>query len=344
MFDSRWDGKEQRTLLAICLPASESLDIFALAKDDKNTLKVKPLSQMRAISAVPLVATRADMLDLLVLKPDNKLAILTHGTREIPINIGTPNSNSVITPDATRMDIDVGQSPTISHGKVVAVEGSVSSSVTLRFAEGWSSRVVFNLRPGPGLTRKCLHSLSQTLPADICFALHRNFLELWSVQGLSTSDGIDFQCFTAALYCTFDLKDAADPPLPPPDTAVGSWQGLANSPSHHRFREDASLKNLVLPSAALPTPQFHRKPHQLLAPLLYTLHTLGEELRLDVHHYQLLLQLAPVICKIAFVIRPEWADYWKRLCPDAISTWPSPTGSSKHLPLLLNAKLTPRQQ
>jgi anaphase-promoting complex subunit 1 len=39
------------------------------------------------------------------------------------------------------------------------------------------------------------------------------------------------------------------------------------------------------------------------------------------------LRFAPVLCRIALAIRPEWADYWKRLVPDAISSWPSPITS-----------------
>jgi anaphase-promoting complex subunit 1 len=32
---------------------------------------------------------------------------------------------------------------------------------------------------------------------------------------------------------------------------------------------------------------------------------------------------------IGRIIRPEWADYWKRLCPSASSGWPSPSITSK---------------
>ncbi|KAJ3806574.1 hypothetical protein F5876DRAFT_80552 [Lentinula aff. lateritia] len=65
-----------------------------------------------------------------------------------------------------------------------------------------------------------------------------------------------------------------------------------------------------------------------LVVVLYTLHTLAEGMRLLVDRYPLLMRLAPVICRIAMYIRPEWADYWRRMCPDAMFSLPWPSSAT----------------
>jgi anaphase-promoting complex subunit 1 len=54
------------------------------------------------------------------------------------------------------------------------------------------------------------------------------------------------------------------------------------------------------------------------------LHSLAEEIKVTIDHHRGLFRLVPVICQIAHVIRPEWADYWKRFCPDAVTDWSLP--------------------
>ena len=194
------------------------------------------------------------------------------------------------------------------------------------FEDGWRALTTINLVPQDILTNQCLQILALTLPSETFFLLHRLFLEKWSSRNLSTSDDVEFECFTDSLYSTFELDTEV--------TALSSdyWSMLGSSASHNRFREDPVLKGLNVPpnpSIILGLKRSSHKPHDLLAAILYALHTLGENLRLMVHHYKSLVKLVPILCRIALAIRPEWADYWKRLCPDAIEGWPSPQHARK---------------
>ena len=134
---------------------------------------------------------------------------------------------------------------------------------------------------------------------------------------------VELDCFFEALYEVFDLHDFAPKNS---STEADSWLTLSTSSSYSRFREDPVLRGLKLPPAKSPTPipRRERAPHKYLSHVLQALHTLCEDLRFDTHHYDSVLRLAPIICHIALVIAPGWADYWKRLCPDAIPCWPSP--------------------
>ncbi|KAF8172820.1 hypothetical protein K438DRAFT_1981304 [Mycena galopus ATCC 62051] len=321
LFDGRWGGTSERSILSIHFPASKSLHLFDVYAAQDNSLKLKYVSQLPALGAVSLRITRRTVWDLLVLQPDHKLVVLTHGVKVLPLSVNV----KVFDPDNV-MDVEVAQ-PVESVVQVVGLKHSSFHSATLVFEDDrqrlHEQPVCIDLVPSDYLTSQTLQVLALTLPEDIFFELHRHFLEVWSSRGFLTSEGIEFECLTSALCHSFELRLSSN--LPSND----AWSALAKSPSHDRFREDPALRALRRPSnpihslASALAVSSQRKT--LLAPILYALHTLGEDLRLSIDHYKALTKLAPVICMVALVIRPEWADYWKRLCPDAMAGWPQPT-------------------
>jgi anaphase-promoting complex subunit 1 len=321
LFDQRWDGHNDRSILGICLPASETLLTFSLIRrrDEKKyeSVEVAILSQLPAISIASIRATREKVWDAIIVKPDGRLTLLTHGLREIPLQL----EGKVDRPDL--MDVDGGTTSNKSGHTVIGVESVAISSVTIVYNDGSKSRTSIDLIPNDLTTSQVLQVLAQTLPAQYCFSLHRAFLEVWSSRHFSMSDGVEFDCFEAALAHVFNLRDLAKPH--PARDLSHAWQALSHSSSHERFRADPALARLELPSRVeTPKPSRHpSKPHKLLAPILYALHTMGEDMRLVPHRYEDLLRLVSLICRVALVIRPEWADYWKRLCPDAMAGWPT---------------------
>src|ERR1700722_12083441 len=321
LFDYRFDGEKERSLMAICLPASQTSSIFSLSHEE-NRLKLASISETPAISVAPIRATRDKIYDLLLLKPDNRLVIFTHGLRELPISVqldGLPNSK-----DKCVMEIDNEvrrgtNSSTVVHRRMVSINDPVRASVTLVYDDGFKSRACFNFVPEDFLTLQALRCLTAPLPAEYFFDLHRTFLELWSAQAFRTSDCVEFQCFVAALFKVLNLEE---------NTKLSGtrtqWELLPTSGSKARFRDDPALRRLRFPpSVHSPMPSASRPPHKHLASVLYALHLLGEDLRLQLHRFHSLLILAPLICRIALEVRPEWSDYWKRLCPEASPAWPS---------------------
>ncbi|KAF8621486.1 hypothetical protein AX15_007773 [Amanita polypyramis BW_CC] len=309
LFDSRWDGTCNRTLMGICLRKTQSLLLFALGFDEDKMLKVKPLGQRAAVSATSLRATRSQAWDLLIVNPDGGLMLLSHGTREVSVRIQEIKKVSQTNPG-----------PVIDHGGITSVQCTSTSSIIVTYADGYRARTTTNLIPDDLLTISCLQVLATTLPGDYSFHLHRTFLEHWWLRGLSSSTDIQFACFVNALYQMLNLKTK---PLSIPNDP---WQRLGWSKSHRRNRDDPALQHLDFPpSPSVPVPIPNpSKPHSVLSVVLYALHILAENFRLLQHHYKLVIKLAPVICRIALVVRPEWADYWKRLVPDATALWPSP--------------------
>ena len=271
-------------------------------------LRVKPLGERAAVSATSVCATRSQVWDLLVLKPDGGLVLFTHGTRELPIRIQE---------DKRRLQASAGIT---DHGHIVSVQCTAVSSIIVTYEDGYRATTTINLIPTDVLTNSCLQMMAVTLPADYSFHLHRAFLDHWWSRGLSSSTSAQFNCFVSALYQMLNLKSTS---RPIPDD---SWQALGRSRSHQYYRDDPALQHLELPPSAPKQISVlnSSKPHPILSVVLYALHILAENSRLLVHHYDLVVRIVPVICRIALIVRPEWADYWKRLVPDATASWPSP--------------------
>ncbi|KAH0579751.1 hypothetical protein H2248_002588 [Termitomyces sp. 'cryptogamus'] len=322
LFDDRYDGVSSRSLIAICLPHSQCAFLLSLAPSPDNTLKAIPLTHIPAISVTSLRATRENVWDLLIVKPDHKLAIIMHGTQELPIQLGCLQRSTSIADDNS-MQVDSNTPSSVDHGPIVAVHSGHSSTVTVTFKDGWKERVTIDLVPHDPLISQCMQILSLILPSDYIFALHTMFLQRWSASGRPTANGADFAQFSDTFFSCFLLPYGACPVDDRP------WSMLGLSPSHDRFIDDPALRGLEMPPTAPPknsviSPAEKRKPHFLMAPALWALHALGENLRLIIDQYQSLIRLVPLICGVAQGVRPEWVDYWKRLCPDAALPWPSP--------------------
>ncbi|OCH86063.1 hypothetical protein OBBRIDRAFT_890739 [Obba rivulosa] len=331
LFDSRWDGAVTRSLLAICLPRTQKLLVFSVAQEQDQGLKVTSVATQSATSIAPVRATRFTVRDLLVRRPDGTLHILTHGLRELAVILA--RTRAPVTEGIAPMEIDDHreEAHTFLHpGEIVALKDAVGSSVTAMLSDGTQARATIGLIPHDDLTLQCLLMLTMVLPAEESFALHSRFLAKWSLADWATADGVEFQCFSSALYEVFQLPQEPQAL----DAKAPAWMALHKTAAASRFREDTVLRKLQLPPpppvpvASTSSLKLAGKPHHLLAPILNALHHVAEDMRLAMSRYHTLLRLVPVICRIALVIRPEWADYWKRLCPDALDVWPSPSAAT----------------
>ncbi|PPQ90258.1 hypothetical protein CVT25_013083 [Psilocybe cyanescens] len=320
LFDDRFDGTKSRCLMSISLPKTQTLAIFTIAQLPDRTMEVTPTMEIPALSATSLRATRGNVWDLLVVKPFGHLSLYTHGLSEIPVQLQQNNRASGEEDLEMGMDMPIGYLG--PHGQVVSASESQWGTTTLTYEDGYRSCVTFDIFPEDKLVIECFQLLALILPTEITFEIHRLFLEKWSACSWSTAENVEFECFSTSLYTIFGLDFAVKPVPSDP------WLRLAASKSHEHFAEDPALRFLRRPPNIPPARPVHRPeaPHKLLAPLLYGLHTLAEHLRLLVPRQHDLLRFAPVVCRIAVLVRPEWADYWKRLIPDVMSSWPLPLG------------------
>ena len=327
MFDHRFDGQVDRALMGLCRPASETVTILSITKSSNRTLCVTQVGEHPAVSAASMRIMRSNVDDLLVAEPTGALTILTHGLQKY--NASTVGIGGVVpyflsrarpSPSAAPMEVDNATSNNEISNRVVALRDPVRSAVTIELLDGNLSRVSIDFTPKDLLTKQCLGVLALTLPADWFFGLHVTFTDAWRSRRLSCAPETEFECFKSALLTILEIEpyqadeDGTTTPTP--------WERLAHSISLGRLEDDIVLSGLQLPKRpSLKARPPRKRPHALLAPVLNALHMVGEDLRLMIHQHDEVHRITGLICLIASIIRPEWADYWKRFCPNVTSGW-----------------------
>ena len=278
-------------------------------------MKVELLQDMQATSVAPVRSTRPTVNDLLLVKPDGSLGILTHGMRQINIQPCAGNKQhapyEMLTDPCPRSTAKL---------KVVRVEERTESRATFVTESGEKMYGSLTFSSPDILVHRCFEVLAMALPSELTFAIRLEFLHLWHEQGLFTIGDTVLVCFRRALFNTLHIND------PDPEPTILSWDNLSQSPLFEDLGEDASLQTLAHPPPIQKRTltDFHIiKPHPLAGAALNALHHLAEDMRINLEQQILVLRIVPVICSMALVVRPEWADYWKRLCPDITLTLPS---------------------
>lgn len=356
LFDTRSDLKLDRAHLAIHCPSMQVVSIYTLARiPSLDTLRLYPAFHMQALSVTTITGFRGHVLDLLVVKPDNTLTILTHGMRPVSIRLAPRQSLSsppgTRTPDAaTQASNPVGEvddsmsvdesTPTggddfhsdvsmhtvIDKEKIVAVSEPLHTSVTVHFEDGSTTRTRIIANAHDFLTHQCFSVLSYALTAPRAFTLYCSWLAKWKASGSSDEGDEEWKCFVDAICEMFDIRSPYHVEGAT-QVAPGSWEALAYSASHERLEHDAVFKCLDAPFCrqrpVLEPPK--KKPHPDIVPCLHALHVLGEGYKLT---NDAIASLCPRLAKLLIALgraaRPEWADYWVRLVPDIYEGWADP--------------------
>jgi len=317
-FDQRFDGKVHRSLLAVCLPEAQVIVFMIAIEEGKKSFVVESFGTLEAVAIASIRATRGDIWDLLAVKKDGSLALFTHGLHELPIRLRLAQAWNGDSNDSSEV---------ISLDRVVALKHVCVSSAYVELSDGKVYYARLDMTPRDPLVAQAIQVLALVMPKAQAFDLQRKFLESWSHRYFRTSPGVEFQEFTLALYALLELKLVYPFKTDePPSSSV--WERFsALSTSTRSFNDDPALKRLKLPTPPITQHYFlfTLTVNPLLAPVLYALHMLAEDLRLVVLRYESLMLLIPLICQIAHIIRPEWADYWKRLCPNIMPGWPAPS-------------------
>jgi len=149
-----------------------------------------------------------------------------------------------------------------------------------------------------------------TLPADWYFGLHLTFTDAWRTRRLSCDPEVEFDSFKSALTTILQVE-----PYQKDMARNNPWERLSCSTSYTRLEDDVVLQVCGCHHAPYPSPSTPKRPHALLASVLNALAHARRRPPLMVHRHDDVHRLAELICLIASIIRPEWADYWKRFCP-----------------------------
>ena len=287
--------------------------------------------EISALSIAPIIATRPNIYDLLLLKPDNKLSIITFNMIEVAIELQLDSREigeickdlDVSMVDAS-FDGDLSMTSVIDRLKIVSLKDSIHSSVTLLFEDGSKASLSLDLYPTDPLVLDMVQMLSVYVSTDLFYRIYKSFIVLWLREGKSDSADVQFDCIAQAILSKFNMAWKENTATKP--TESSAWQSLASSPSHFRLYDDVALLDLEHHS---PYPE--HPPVQPVSALVKlhmsnvvtALHVLAEELRLVAHMHQALSRLAVLLARMCRIARPGWADYIKRLLPYSMEGWVS---------------------
>ena len=251
------------------------------------------------------------------------MTLYTHGLSELPIsfNILGP-SERISAEDAMALD----HSGLSSHSpvKIASVKANFMSDVTVGLDSGHFYTAHFDLTTKHELAWLMFQVLSVSLPSETSVKIHMAFLRQWEARGLRTSDDIEFFVLSDVVVDILGLEHTQIRDLPM-QASSSPWHTLSNTSCHRQFQDDPAMQLLKKPAIAkAPTDPSITKKHPLISQVLSALHILAETLRMSVNYYRHLTLLVPLVCKLAAVVRPEWADYWRRTFPDAGDDWPAP--------------------
>lgn len=337
-FDSRFDGKGVRVFLGLCLPGSQRLEIFKFQRhSEDHKWRMSHLESRAGVVSVAAVrATRVTQQDLLVLKADSTLEILTFDLRSIPIRAEFVSAHPETTLSAAEdvsmvdaeldMHIDASMASTSEmHTKFVSIEGRSQTSVVLVCDDGKRARLSVDLVPTDDLITSTLYILAIYCKAEVIFQIIRRFIALWTARHKSMSGSVQFDCLAEAILGYYGISwKSTEEPAP---EMSNPWEAMMNSSTHFRLRDDTALMNIVPRSK--PPPPLDRpealSPEDInaLHVILMGLHVGGEEMRMYVHMHESLLRLSTLTLRLSQLIRPAFSDLLKRLYPTSADGWKS---------------------
>lgn len=276
------------------------------------------LREVPCLAAQPIIATRSDVLDTLVLTVEGARLLSASG-HETPIDI--PRVPTIDGRDevarqlasSLSMVLD-GDGATLSRRSVVDLVDPSGSRVTVVYNDGERVRVSFDFTLQPGLPRRALEALSYALSPEEYAELSETYLQ--ELQARPAPERLDLGCqwetFAEVLCTKCGLAPAT--PTDSRSKMLSAWT----------TQSDPILRLLAqrvqASSSRAPEPSSVITPATCTPSALLALHFVAQDCRLSCTSEPELSLIAPVIARLAAAVgRMDWVDYWRRLMPSALA-------------------------
>ncbi|KAH7103790.1 hypothetical protein BKA62DRAFT_694696 [Auriculariales sp. MPI-PUGE-AT-0066] len=298
--------------IGVHFPSANALVSFELQQHFDGRYCVAQPQFTHARAAIPLNGLRPLSRDVLILKPDHSLAFLAFGLRELKLSLSANADDGMDTRggNASRGSI-------VDRSKVVQLRDPAGPSFTTVLEDGTERRVTVHVETKDNLTRDCFAVLAFALTQQAAFDLYRGYISELNTDMASD----DFESLRRAILRFLD-DELAESAVVDCSAVESPWDALGTCLG---FRNDVALANLVQPSLvqpkSRPIPAATERRTSHLAPMLFALHLLGEDYKLNVNKVRDLGRLAPLLVRLARGARPMWADHWARMCPHAPDGW-----------------------
>lgn len=282
MFNSR---DNCASTLAVHLPTPATLLLLNVRRSQIGAIEVSPLCQVPALSATPCLLTRPRILDLLFLKPDGSLGVVTSGGHVA--DIPTPSLPA--------------------ERKIQRLVSNSASSVLLELDNASRYSVAFANAPN-GLALRCLEAFSAVLPHADFLEIHDAFFRARGVRHTIC----DFDILAGVLKEAFS---AVEPEPASPDPVWAAFQeatALAdlNDPlvSMLRAGADGPAEDRVKQSTLTAQPLTRQ-----LKAMLSALHLIAQDLKLSTTSVEDFVRLSHAVRNLAASLGlTAWVDAYDR--------------------------------
>jgi len=288
-------------------------------------------------AAVPIISTRHGIHDLLILRDDGLMRILTNGGHELQVNQPRRSNDThdevvrrMASSLSMQVDSDDSTGPRSRDRRIAGFKFPAGSRVTICYDDGETARASFDFTIKDRLVRQCSEALACVLnPADY-FIFQRELLTRLQC-------GLKVDPLSAWDILSTTLKDLLQ--MTRGTSVSNDFNALlakaqrSSRPLLRRLGQSIELRDT--------RPQLHNPPvfGQTLAPalapaILFGLHMIAQNNRCLASTQADLLLLGPYCSELAGSLGlVGWYDYWMRLVP---SEGGSLVGKSKSTLLTLH--------
>ncbi|KAF8742114.1 20s cyclosome subunit (apc1/BimE), partial [Rhizoctonia solani] len=335
-----FDARHDYSNLAILFP-SQSLQIISLTRQH-SSLSSRIIGTFSARSVSALSITRPGIKDLLVLTSEGTVKVLLWELRELQVTISVSlklSSSLEYTGVRGHKKLDSkSMDATPLHAPLpVALRNPVGSSITIEYEDGLKGRLCLDLSPHDYLVKLGFEALARVVPANEGWRIRKSWLEKrWGEN--PDVDKTEFECFGEAVCEVFLGDNTGKREI---SSHSNAWELLSSTRTHTRMRDETmfTAAGLALPEpdpttsrsfdAIVQTQSGATSPY--LAPAMLALHLAAQTLATDVTKMDRLAEIGALVLKLARRVRPDYVDYWSRVCCDAPEAWRGCVGNESHL-------------
>jgi anaphase-promoting complex subunit 1 len=288
-----------------------STELLCYKFDGRSVSSTAPVP---CIAAVPIISTRHNIYDTLILECDGKMRIKTSAGRSLPVQVPTP-PNTAHEDMARRMAASLsmqidGERPLGPPAcNVVDVRYPAGSRATLIYEDGESIRVSFDFRIKHRLVRQCFEAMNDVLSPDALFVVKQELVRIPARRDVSP-----WQAFVKAIRRVLRLDSTSTSPSSFATLVLATKQ--SSNPILTRLAAKVSRTGPTKTEAKSAADSQSGLESSDAERILLALHMVAQDCRCRSDRQDDLLLIGPLLSELSGSLgATNWWDYWQRLVP-----------------------------
>lgn len=277
------------------------------------------------LAASPIISSRHNVYDTLVVDLEGSLALITSNGRSIPVAAPRPTGDSrdevarrMASTLNMQIDMDDSMRSKTDYQAIIALRHASGSTVTLKSRDREDMRVSLDFTIKDSLVRHCIEAISYALPAASFFAFKRELL-IRSQDDVRGDRDVCWANFGDTIRSVLRVSSARAPRDLFDRLSTHARQG--RSSIARRIAEARSIYSTVAEGSHTSRLAYGETlDHADAGSIVFALHLVGQDHRLMADTQDDLPRLGDLLLVITGHFgMTQWFDYWRRLMPNADS-------------------------